>query len=456
MFLSMVKAPSEKRRLTALTATQYVQRYNVAASRAKDQMWVYHSVAQDDLTNPEDMRYQLLDYCYGVVNRTRREDDGTKLDIVPEDVLVAPFDSLFEQRVYNRIVDRGYTVHPQYPAQGYNIDMVIIGAKGKLAVECDGDFWHGAAAYDADLARQRELERCGWEFFRIRESMFYADMAGSLAKLWSTLDELDIRTADWIDPSFGEDVADETVEVIEDVVVDDATAAARDGSSQPVSSADDTAIGARLNELPGDHDDDHDYGDAGGTENAVSEQFSTQDLPKLQPYVTFNESLPGIAESRLDTVSTNIARIVAAEGPVLGERLHQAYAKAAGTQVVGKKVAHILNQAITSAERRGMIISDNPLGEAGVKPRTFRCAAQPEFVARELGPRPLGLVPPAELAHHLFELSAGSGDRTEDEIFDEVRRRFGLERLNENARAALERALTLVPLDACVSAPSMS
>ena len=158
---------------------------------------------------------------YGVVNRTHREDDGTEIGIVSEDELVEPFDSLFEQRVYNRIVDRGYTVHAQYSEQGYNIDMVIIGAKGKLAVECDGDFWHGPAAYEADLARQRELERCGWEFFRIRESMFYADMAGSLRKLWGTLDELDIRTANWIDPSFDEDVADETGEVIEEVVIDD-------------------------------------------------------------------------------------------------------------------------------------------------------------------------------------------------------------------------------------------
>lgn len=145
--------------------------------------------------NSECMRYQLLDYCYGVANRTRKDANTATLGVVAEDRRVPPFDSLFEQRVYNRIIDRGYTVHPQYPAQGYNIDMVIIGAKGKLAVECDGDFWHGPEAYEADLARQRELERCGWEFFRIRESLFYADMAGTLEKLWKTLDELDIRTA---------------------------------------------------------------------------------------------------------------------------------------------------------------------------------------------------------------------------------------------------------------------
>lgn len=45
MFLSMVAAPEPGKRLGALTRDLFVQRYNVAASRAKDQMWVFHSVA---------------------------------------------------------------------------------------------------------------------------------------------------------------------------------------------------------------------------------------------------------------------------------------------------------------------------------------------------------------------------------------------------------------------------
>ena len=44
---------------------------------------------------------------------------------VPDDVRVPPFDSLFEQRVFNRLIDRGYTVVPQIEAMGYRIDMVV-------------------------------------------------------------------------------------------------------------------------------------------------------------------------------------------------------------------------------------------------------------------------------------------------------------------------------------------
>lgn len=428
MFLSMVKAPTETRRMMPLTGQQYVQRFNVAASRAKDQMWVYHSMARDTLTNTECMRYQLLDYCYGVVDRPKGGSDVPAVGVVPEDRLVTPFDSLFEQRVFNRIVDRGYTVHAQYPAQGYNIDMVIIGAKGRLAVECDGDFWHGPAAYEADLARQRELERCGWEFFRLRESMFYADMANSLNKLWKTLDELDIRTAEWVDPN-------ETAnDVAEDAGEDDDEETVADPFGDREELVEEAVTEESLITEPDDE-----------AETFVEEEISVSEFSGLAPYETFTEFLPRIADSRLDTVTTNIARIVAVEGPVLGDRLHQAYARAAGDHL-GKRVAHTLNQAITSAERRGLIVSDNPLGEAGVKPKTFRLATQPEVFARELGPRAIGQVPPAELAHHLAEASKGADRRTGDELYRSVLLKLGLERLTENARAVLSQAITLVPL----------
>ena len=61
-------------------------------------------------------------------------------------------------------------------------------------MECDGDFWHGADAYTADMERQRKLERCGWNFFRIRESRYYADPEKALEPLWSLVDRMGISS----------------------------------------------------------------------------------------------------------------------------------------------------------------------------------------------------------------------------------------------------------------------
>jgi len=108
----------------------------------------------------------------------------------------APFDSWFEVDVALQIASNGYRVVPQYEFADKRIDLVVEGEKSQLAVECDGDFWHGADEYTADMERQRklELERCGWHFFRIRESRYYADPGKALEHLWTLLDRMGIKS----------------------------------------------------------------------------------------------------------------------------------------------------------------------------------------------------------------------------------------------------------------------
>ena len=194
IFLSMVSSKDENKRLSALVTDEYVQRYNVAVSRAKDQVWLFHSISLDQLTNPEDMRYKLLEYAYSVATRTAEDCSSSR---VSDTERVEPFDSLFEQRVYNALVDRGYYVIPQFQVQNYRIDLVVQGADARLAIECDGDHWHGPEHAEKDLARQRELERLGWTFLRIFESDFYLDKEQQLARVWKKLDQMNI-TANYI------------------------------------------------------------------------------------------------------------------------------------------------------------------------------------------------------------------------------------------------------------------
>jgi very-short-patch-repair endonuclease len=197
IFLSMVNAPSEQdgadqslrpANNRALTGAANERRFNVAASRARDQMWLFHSLRSADIPNRDCLRRRLLEFFQS------RPDDPDR--VVParvsEDIKVHPFDSIFEQRVFNRIVERNYLAHPQFGVHGKKIDIVIEGAVRKLAVECDGDHWHGPERYQADSERQRDLERYGWTFFRIRESEFNWDPVQAMSKLWPLLDELDI------------------------------------------------------------------------------------------------------------------------------------------------------------------------------------------------------------------------------------------------------------------------
>lgn len=186
IFLSLVAAPGPDRRLPAQTQDGAVQRYNVAVSRARDQLWLFHSMTLDHLSNSADMRLQLLEYCLGVEKSSGVDAEPPQR--FPDDYPVEPFESLFEQQVYNGIVDRGYQVGPHHTETGYDIDMVVSGGGGQLAVQCDSDRWHGPDRYRDDLARQRDLERCGWPFHRIRLADFIVDPDACLDELVALLE----------------------------------------------------------------------------------------------------------------------------------------------------------------------------------------------------------------------------------------------------------------------------
>ena len=84
---------------------------------------------------------------------------------------------------------------PQHRVHGFRIDLVVLGDHSRLAVECDGDEWHGPEQYARDMAHQRDLERCGWRFFRLRASEFYRDPDAALEPLWALLHERGIAPA---------------------------------------------------------------------------------------------------------------------------------------------------------------------------------------------------------------------------------------------------------------------
>jgi very-short-patch-repair endonuclease len=90
------------------------------------------------------------------------------------------------------LVRKDFVVLAQHEVAGKRIDLVVEGGQARLAVECDGDRWHGADRYEDDMQRQRQLERCGWGFFRVRESAFYSNREVALQPLWCALEERDI------------------------------------------------------------------------------------------------------------------------------------------------------------------------------------------------------------------------------------------------------------------------
>lgn len=502
MFLSMVSAPAPGQRMNARVDLPGVQRYNVAASRAKDQMWVFHSVALNQLTNPQDMRFQLLDYCYNTVPGLQLAEDGMLAGLVPEDERTQPFDSLFEQRVHNRLIERGYTVIPQYEAMGYRIDLAVVGATTMLAVECDGDFWHGPDQYLADLARERDLRRCGWEFFRIRESAFYVDAHAALAPLWTTLDNLNIgargqakpggdeesteegpvpndsipgqgEQADSLecevslpdtvfDDESSEEPAGESVDVdasvdgFEEAAAESQTHLDRAEGSPYFGSQSDQAKGRRFAKVGPEPVTDQTTVTPASLRLMTGDHETLKPAPTvavdlvnatvrsagLRPYPAFSGWAPPVHEASRKQIELTMVDIIAHEGPILGARAHSAYVAASGGRRVGHVIAAELDAALSRLVRRGEVLADDPLNRRQLRLRTFRLPSQPTVVPRELGPRNLEEIPPLELAALLKRASHTTG-WNEDSLFREGLRLLGRVRLTAPAQRALAEVIPL-------------
>jgi len=196
IFLSMVDATQDGKMCQMVRDRKNQRVFNVAASRAKDQLWLFHSPTLNDLRT-ECLRYRLLEHCLNPhveqtmvgdidVDELRQLATSERRGRIQQP---APFDSWFEVDVFLRIAERGYRVLPQYEVAGKKIDLVIEGLEGKLAVECDGDEFHGPERYNDDMERQRELERCGWIFWRVRGYQFYRVPDVALQSLWELLEQ---------------------------------------------------------------------------------------------------------------------------------------------------------------------------------------------------------------------------------------------------------------------------
>jgi len=162
--------------------TAFVQRYNVAVSRARHQVWLVHSLDPSVDLQPSDLRRLLIEHVRDPSVIRRRLEAA-----------VSTTQSPFEADVLAGLIHAGFQVRTQHPVGAYRIDLLVHDGERQLAVECDGERWHGPDRTIADLERQRILERLGYTFHRIRGARYYRDKVGTSATLRAHIERQGIR-----------------------------------------------------------------------------------------------------------------------------------------------------------------------------------------------------------------------------------------------------------------------
>lgn len=463
IFLSMVSSPTgDGHHIGTLASDDAEKRFNVAVSRAKDQLWLFHSATLNDLSL-KCLRYRLLDYCQNSAIK-QTEIAGAELNIEQLRAYAAtasrnderppsPFDSWFEVDVFLLVHGQGYRAIPQYPVAGYRIDLVIEGMRGRLAVECDGDTWHGPEQYEQDMARQRQLERSGFPFWRVRASVFYRDPKNAMESLWEALHLHSIFSSSSETTHEKSEKLDRPLQQAQESDKADQNIATILPTEEPHNTDENATrqLVAPKAATPKTRIGHMDEGQQLAltiqqNKNGVAELISGE--TPLTPYRHWvSRTLPDPKSAKLSEIVKGLVEIVESEGPMLSYRAYSLYAHSAGIQRIRKETTRpIFDKAMRKAIASGKIIEDNDFvidTEMGI---IVRVPDSPKVIVRTRGDRTIEEIPPSEIAQFMQELikqDDSPEDTDRETLYRSVLSMYGLVRMTDNTRAILDHAFEL-------------
>lgn len=171
--------------LSMRQSDDFKKTFNVAASRAKNQLWVVHSLNPSTDLKPGDLRLRLIKHAEDP-KALEAQIEATQRKADPKSVV-------FEPMVIKDLMQAGFRVLPQWKVGAYTIDIVIQGKSKRIALECDGDRYHPAEKLAEDIQRQMVLERLGWKFIRIRGTEYFRNRGATIKRVVAELESLDIE-----------------------------------------------------------------------------------------------------------------------------------------------------------------------------------------------------------------------------------------------------------------------
>jgi very-short-patch-repair endonuclease len=416
IFLSLVVAPNHHFR--ALTGLPDQRRFNVAMSRARDQVLLFHSVQQHELSR-EDLRWRVLNFIYSPGQQVL-EELYEELDRLEREAKRSyrqpgeqpdPYESWFEVDVARELLRRKYRLRPQVEAAGYRLDLVVEGLVSRLAIECDGEAWHGPERFDQDMARQRQLERAGWTFVRIRESEFYADADGAVRRCVDACEELGIQP-----------VGEEEREIYEESMA--------------------TVSVGQASALEDEEEEERD--ERCEADKEIPRRIEEDRSPSPLTEYSEDSGFPDPRDASPANVRAALRWIIEREGPLTKRFLIKLYvAGCPALHRAGKAVRSLLNRAVYSMQRAGEIVVEDELGDRSLESQVLRLAGGPRVRERPAGRRDLLEIPPSELFLALDRLSGPSTDNVQNDeaLGRALLQRYGFSRLTEVRRRHLSKIL---------------
>lgn len=447
IFLSMVDSASDTNPLRATGEGAFEQtkkRYNVAASRARDQLWVIHSFDPDLHLKAADIRYRLLQHV--------RDPDSSVRNFEQE---VGRTESPFEKEVLKRLTNAGFKVRTQVEVGYFRIDMVVEGDGKRLAVECDGDRYHPIEKLAEDMNRQAILERLGWKFARIRGSAFYRNPDQAMESVFKRLDELEILPHSSSASGNGQGdrvLIEELNTIIANGFVDEPF---EDSSSQ----REDDQVEVVVPE-PQEAENNVVQPEQAppfvseGVEEAKTEAIRSE--PTKETTATTTKTVSNLTEythyagpachdprtTNEQQIADDLLRIIKAEGPIQVKRAFDIYLRSCGIKRMGHELRDSLLAAVVSLKSSIMLSSHKYKADDDELSEIVWTQDTPAEVVRKRGDRSLEEIPLGEL-FAIAQLVASSKklESGSEEHLRAILEVLDLKRLTSNAEGILKEVI---------------
>ncbi len=449
MFLSVVDVPSSGP-LSMRSEDLYKKRFNVAASRARDQMWVIYSLDPNTDLKPGDLRRDLITYALDPKAQERVFQGNA-----------GATESDFELRVLKHFTDAGYsTIQPQYKVGAYRLDFAFRQGDLRIAIECDGERFHGSDKLDEDLARQATLERLGWQFIRVRGSEFYRDEAKAMERVFEALDVWGVSKS--VESTVHE--AQESEELLSRVKqraaelleaepensenIDELLPLGQNG--EPNAAIVEPTFASGMAVAPKSRPEPVNRAPQAVRPSQNGSLLSSQVNLVLDPYIQFaSRKLPDPKTALVSEMAEVIVKIVEIEGPVTVRTVIDRYRQGAEYGRLKGPTREAVLAAIQLALRKGGILSlehdEDFVGEVVGVP------GKPKVRIRERGPRNLEDIPIQEIAE-LAEL-LGVEHEDDETAFRHILGQYELKRLTGGAEERLRRAMASLGATKQMTAP---
>lgn len=175
VFVSMVDSYT-KENFTVLhkndTDQSTRQLYNVAVSRARNQLWIVHSFNIKQDLELDDIRRNLIEYAESINHSEYNSKIGEN--------------SSFEIVVADALMKHGYHILKQYIVGDIKIGLAVICGNKKVVIECDGEEQHEKDIIP-NMRKQAVLERIGWNFIHIRSSEYFNNPTETIKRVVTNL-----------------------------------------------------------------------------------------------------------------------------------------------------------------------------------------------------------------------------------------------------------------------------